>query len=74
MALLVDYSNFFCAVHSLMSKKLTLEIKGVRQGDLLTPKCFYSSLAVRLSGRGPGTFSNVSDVMDRANYTNVGGM
>ena len=32
------------------------------------------SLAVWLSGRGPGTFSHVSDVMDRANYPNVGVM
>ena len=33
----------------------------------------FPSLAVRKSRRGPGTFSHVSDVTDRANYTNVGG-
>ena len=34
----------------------------------------FPSLAVRKSGRGPGTFPHVSDVTDRANYVNVGDM
>ena len=34
----------------------------------------FPSLAVRKSGRGPGTFPHVSDVTDRANYANVGDM
>ena len=38
------------------------------------PAPSFLSLAVRLSGRGPGTFSHVSDVTDRANYANVGVM
>ena len=38
------------------------------------PPPSFPSLAIRLNGRGPGTFPNVSDVMDRANYANVGDM
>ena len=38
------------------------------------PAPSFPSLAVRLSGRGPGTFPHVSDVTDRANYANVGVM
>ena len=38
------------------------------------PAPSFPSLAVRLSGRGPGTFSHVSDVTDRANYANMGVM
>ena len=38
------------------------------------PSHSFPSLAVRLSGRGPGTFSHVRDVTDRANYANVGVM
>ena len=38
------------------------------------PTPSFPSLAVRLSGRGPGTFPHVSDVTDRANYANVGVM
>ena len=38
------------------------------------PAPSFLSLAVRLSGRGPGTFPHVSDVTDRANYANVGVM
>ena len=34
----------------------------------------FPSLAVWLSGRGPGTFFHVSDITDRANYANVGVM
>ena len=37
------------------------------------PPPSFPSLAVRKSGRGPGTFPHVSDVMDRANYTNIPG-
>ena len=36
------------------------------------PSPTFLSLAMRLSGRGPGTFPHVSDVTDRANYANVG--
>ena len=34
----------------------------------------FPSLAVWKTGRGPGTFSHISDVTDRANYANVGDM
>ena len=35
------------------------------------PSSSFPSLAVWLSRRGPGTFSDVSDVMDRENYANM---
>ena len=38
------------------------------------PPPSFPSLAVRKSGRRPGTFPHVSDVTDRANYVNVGDM
>ena len=38
------------------------------------PAPSFPSLAVRLIGRGPGTFPHVSDVTDRTNYANMGVM
>ena len=38
------------------------------------PPPSFLSLAVRKSWREPGTFRHVSDVTDRANYTNMGDM
>ena len=59
---------------------------GIMEEDLLSsddwyylslvprPAPSFPSLAVRLSGRGPGTFPHISDVTDRENYANVGVM
>ena len=51
------------------------QVSTIAIGSLVPrPAPSFPSLAVRLSGRGPGTFPHVSDVTDRANYANVGVM
>ena len=47
---------------------------GVWDSLVPRPPPSFPSLAVRKSGRGPGTFPHVSNVTDRANYVNVGDM
>ena len=39
---------------------------------ILRPSPSFPLLAVRLSGRGPGTFSHMTDITYMANYGNVG--
>ena len=62
--------NYFTCVVELVQPPLGY---GAILASFPAPPSF-PSLAVRKSGRGPGTFPHVSDVMDRANYANVGDM
>ena len=62
----ISFLDFKCSsFNNSLCKKISLVPR---------PAPSFPSLAVRLSGRGPGTFSHVSDVTDKANYANVGVM
>ena len=75
---LVNIVQHFCrsgGISAEQSDWLMWQISHLYYASLVPrPPPSFPSLAVRQSGGGPGTFPHVSDVTDRANYTNMGNM
>ena len=68
------FVHTLCCYGNSKSNYLTTILKHFARSLVPRPSSSFPSLAVRKSGRGPGTFTDVSDVTDRVNYANVGNM